>query len=857
MSIDAFSIPGAAWTHHFNEPLDQVKGASRKLSLGMLFKMAPMIFRLMRYAKKRKEGGFDPINMTSPETTGPYQGVPLGGLGCGSIGRGWRGEFRRWTLRPGYISNAPVWADQFSAYVRREGDTEGKTRVLFPGRPDDNSLSAWQWGMPPADGTYRALFPRAWTTYDNPLPDIHLTCRQLSPVIAHNYCESSLPVAEFRWKIENTGEEAAEVGLMFTFQNGMGQPGDLAGGHANQPFQFGTAEDGIRGIMLKHNYCQQEASETKPAAERVNYSDPLTFAIAGRIVNREDVIEAGSNGQVRSQAGGDEITYRARFVTSSSGDDVWQDFRSDGRLDNQADQQPSAPGESIGAALAITVQVPPGMSREVAFSLAWDMPIARVGSGRAYTRRYSRFYGVEGLAAQHLAQDALLEADLWEKQIAAWQSPILSDEKLPAWYRCALFNELYYLVDGGTIWAYPVDGQAPDAEMGHFAYLEGHEYRMYNTYDVHFYASWALIQLWPKIELALQRDIAAATLAEYDISFKELYTGKTVPRKCKGAVPHDVGWPDEDPWRLVNGYFLHDVNDWKDLNSKFVLQVYRDYLATGDRQFVCDTWEAVEEAIRRLNRFDRDGDGMIENDGHPDQTYDVWPVRGPSAYTGGLWLACLQAGAKLAEVVGELELASAYETMFEKGQEVYESRLWNGRYYNYDSSRSRQHDSIMADQMAGQWYARACGLPPVVNPQRAKAALSTVFDWNVMRFNNGQMGAVNGMRPDGTVDRTSMQSQEVWTGTTYAAAAAMIQEGMPDSGFNTAYGVYRMTYEKTGYWFQTPEAWDPDGNFRAIAYMRPLCVWAMQWALERKWEHPSKAAQENESEGNIFRIPEN
>ena len=36
--------------------------------------------------------------------------------------------------------------------------------------------------------------------------------------------------------------------------------------------------------------------------------------------------------------------------------------------------------------------------------------------------------------------------------------------------------------------------------------LVGHEYRMINTYDVHFYASFALIQLWPQIELSIQYD---------------------------------------------------------------------------------------------------------------------------------------------------------------------------------------------------------------------------------------------------------------------------------------------------------------------------------------------------------------
>ncbi|KAM0013690.1 putative glucosylceramidase [Helianthus debilis subsp. tardiflorus] len=35
---------------------------------------------------------------------------------------------------------------------------------------------------------------------------------------------------------------------------------------------------------------------------------------------------------------------------------------------------------------------------------------------------------------------------------------------------------------------------------------------MRNTYDVHFYASFALIMLFPKLELSLQRDFAVAVL---------------------------------------------------------------------------------------------------------------------------------------------------------------------------------------------------------------------------------------------------------------------------------------------------------------------------------------------------------
>lgn len=45
-----------------------------------------------------------------------------------------------------------------------------------------------------------------------------------------------------------------------------------------------------------------------------------------------------------------------------------------------------------------------------------------------------------------------------------------------------------------------------------------------------------------------------------------------------------------------------------------------------------------------------------------------------------------------------------------------------------------------------------------------------------MSFAGGTMGAVNGMRPDGVPDTSSVQSNEVWIGVVYALAATMIQE---------------------------------------------------------------------------------
>ncbi len=809
------AIPPLAWRRRLDDTLENPGKPSRSFTPRIFLQLLPLIVRLWKQGQKEKKAGFDPINLFTPPQPGPIMGVPLGGIGCGSITRGWRGDFCRWALRPGTYSYDIVHADQFSLFVQRDGKP-ATSQVLNPGLPANAQLSIWKWNMPASCATYHALFPRAWTVYENPLPDLRLVCTQISPVIAGNYQESSYPAAVFHWKIENTGPEKARVGLMFTFQNGNGGANDYAGGHSNETFELNLPGSKIIGIKFHHHNRQKRVKTDQANSDGEYFEDPLTFAIAGLA------------------AKGVEFSHFNCFKTNQDGKDIWDDFNDDGRLKNSSDKYISVEGEAIGAGLAATTTIEGGGSTEVIFSLAWDMPIVRSGYGSAYQRRYSFFFGKSGDAAPMIAAEALTNYRNWEEKIGRWQKPILEDEKLPAWYRTALFNELYYIVDGGTLWAYPLGQKITDAEkdVGHFAYLEGHEYPMFNTYDVHFYASFALLMNWPLLELSLQRDIARATLEEYPGLVKMLFDGRNGRRKIRGMVPHDLGWPHEDFWKKVNGYAVHDVNEWKDLNPKFVLQVYRDWIATGDGRFLRDCWPVVKEAIEKVKRFDVDEDGLIENSGFPDQTYDTWSVKGASAYTGGLWLACLAAAVEMAKKFGEDETAERFCQWLENGKKAYERKLWNGRYYNYDSSHSRQHDSIMADMLAGQWYARACGLKPISKEGHLRQALREIYLCNVQGFKAGRMGAVNGMQPNGKVDRTNMQSQEVWSGTSFALAANLMQEGLMEEAWRTAKGVVNTIFRK-GYWFATPEAWDERGNYRSLAYMRPLCIWALQWAWQK------------------------
>jgi non-lysosomal glucosylceramidase len=533
---------------------------------------------------------------------------------------------------------------------------------------------------------------------------------------------------------------------------------------------------------------------------------------------------------------GVHVSVRTRFDALAD-TETWADFAADGRLDSFDDRRSSADGEAIGAAVAATFELGPGERTSVRFAVAWDLPVTEFGAGRRWWKRYTRSWGRSGGRAFDLAAHALERLPAWRDAIEAWQRPVLDSTDRPDWYKAALFNELYYLVDGGTFWeAGEVGGPDPEPDgAGRFALLECFDYPYYDTVDVDFYASFAVLRLFPALEARGIRDLLAAIPVDDPELVTIRASGERAPRKVAGAVPHDLGGPDDDPFCRPNLYDFQDVDDWKDLGPKFVLQVWRDALATDGRgdALIREAWPTVDVVLARLARRDRDGDGLPEHDGLPDQTYDTWPMQGPSAYGGSLWLAALAAAVEMADRLGDRVAARRWRDWLERGRVAFEERLWRGDHYAFDDGGGPSSDSVMADQLAGQWYADVTGLGNVVVGDHVETALRTIHRRNVRGFAGGTMGAVNGTRPDGSVDETSEQSAEVWIGTTYALAAFMIGRGLTEEGWETARGGAAVTYER-GLWFRTPEAYDRLGNFRASMYLRPLAIWAIEEALERR-----------------------
>ena len=112
---------------------------------------------------------------------------------------------------------------------------------------------------------------------------------------------------------------------------------------------------------------------------------------------------------------------------------------------------------------------------------------------------------------------------------------------------------------------------------------------------------------------------------------------------------------------------VDDGYDRVDMNPQFVLLVCRDYLWTGDREYLARMWPHIEKAMDNTQLLDGDGDGLPDHDTRAN-TYDAWAMQGTPAYIASLWLAALKAAVRMAQDLGAQDRAARVGSVAGKGQ---------------------------------------------------------------------------------------------------------------------------------------------------------------------------------------------
>ena len=121
--------------------------------------------------------------------------------------------------------------------------------------------------------------------------------------------------------------------------------------------------------------------------------------------------------------------------------------------------------------------------------------------------------------------------------------------------------------------------------------------------------------------------------------------------------------------------------------------------------------------------------------------------------TGSLYLAALKACSEMAEHLNERRIAEEYQSLYQRGKEQYESMLWNGSYFIQKVEvvegleiperlksppdaegkiipKYQFGDGCLTDQLLGQYLAFNTGLGYVLEAEKVKKAMESIFEYN-------------------------------------------------------------------------------------------------------------------------------
>lgn len=787
---------------------------------------------------------------------GPNHGMPLGGFGAGCIGRAPDGAFNLWHLDGGEHWFGILPDCQFACFESDGSETRAHALAVKPAvdasRPEAGEpLKAWRWypaSTPErSTGHYSARYPLSTARYSGVF-QAEVGCQAFSPILPGDYRRTSYPVAVFAWSLRNPTTKPLTVSLLLSWRNTTGWFTNTDPAAAVHFRDDGSPEHNyvpaIGRSQGQRNRCH-DAPGMAAVLQDGERSEPMAEGQGQWCLALPDAAALQAS---RSEAGGEagavQIFRCSRWNPAGDGAEIWQPFAREGSIPESDNDRRSGEHDPSSSALAVRLTLAPGESLEVPMVISWDLPVTSFATGTRALRRHTDFFGSTGDNAAAIAAEALRDWRAWREAIEAWQAPVVERGDLPEPLRMALLNELYDLASGGSLWT----AASATAPVGHFGVLECLDYAWYESLDVRLYGSFALLQLWPELDKAVLRDFARAIPAADPTPrpigwyFTQGRGRVEAARKLTGATPHDLGAPNERPFEATNYTAYQDCNLWKDLASDFVLQVWRTFrLAPSgeDLRFLADCWPAAVTALRYLKTFDANDDGLPDNGGAPDQTFDDWPLQGVSAYCGALWIAALEAALAMAQ---QLQLDLGLDTSgeqrefggwLEQSRAHFDALLWNGEYYRIDAESGTP--VVMADQLCGDFYARLLGLPPVVAEERARSTLKAVKEACFEGFHGGQLGVANGLRRDGTpLDPNGTHPLEVWTGINFGLAAYYRLMGETETSLAISSAVVNQVYSG-GLQFRTPEAITAVNTFRACHYLRAMAIWAL-WATHTGWQ---------------------
>ncbi|MBT3376785.1 MAG: hypothetical protein HN742_09965 [Lentisphaerae bacterium] len=738
-------------------------------------------------------------------------GLPLGGIGTGTISLGGRGNLFDWEIhnRPKKNSDAAQnfglkdygAASLFVLYAREDGAAEPVVRglegVLRPPYEGSHGSVAGFHGVPRfRDCTFHAAYPLGQVALDDADMPLSVRVEAFNPLVPGAADRSGIPVAVLRYVLTSKTDRPVSATVCGSLMN-------LTGGSRRE-----TAfrdENGVRGILMR--------------------------SVEGDSLARDW-------GSLALTTTADDVSRKCHWPRESWRRSLlhfWDDLVDDGRLDDVV-PPPDAPAGY--ASLAAHVTVAPGEETSVTFLVSWHFPNrynwapktvdcdcgdARLNPddriGNWYTEQFEDAWGV----ARHTVRELpMLEADTLAFVGAFCDSDLPDVVKEAALFNLStLRTETCFRTPDGNLYGWEGCCDGSGCCNGSCTHVWNYE-----TTTAFLYGDLA----------RTMRDVEFlhATHPETGcMSFRVQLPIEREKGEGKAAADGQMGC---------------------------IMKAHREWKLSGDTAWLRRLWPRIRKALEFCwipGGWDADQDGVMEGCQH--NTMDV-EYYGPNPQMGAWYLGALAAAADMARAIDDAAFAERCTDLLERGRAWVDGNLFNGEYYEHQvwppkspeavASQTRLHmgasdlsnpdlqlgPGCLVDQLVGQYMAHVCGLGYVLDPEHVKETLAAIMRYNFREslhghFNNMRSYALNdeaallmasyprGGRPESPFPYFN----EVMTGFEYCAATHMLYEGLTDEGL-TAIAAIRARYDG---WRRNPFNEAECGHH----YARAMAAWTAVLAI--------------------------
>lgn len=404
----------------------------------------------------------------------------------------------------------------------------------------------------------------------------------------------------------------------------------------------------------------------------------------------------------------------------------------------------SKPGETVNGVLDVPFNLEAGESHTVTFAVTWHFPNAQrfQHAGNLYSRSWADASAVAGYLGANL--DAL-----WERT-RLYQETVYQSN-LPEEFIDAMTSQVAIVRGPTCFWS----------EDGYFGGFEG----SYACCPLNCTHVWNYAQTHARLFPTVGQNMRVSNFVTF------LHANGQTSHREHG--PHDA---------FIDGH------------CACIEAALREYQLSPDRKFLDQVWPGVKKAVDWIiQAIDENREGMPH--GHQWNTYDT-AVSGQNTFIGSQYLAALAAGEKMAVIMNDTESAERWRQVREAGMKNQNEKLWNGEYYIQIPETRAAHDyntGCHSDQLLGQWWAHMLDLGYLYPVDRVRSALAAIAKYNFRERFEGFKQAPRRYVPDdeggliictwpkgGRPNPFILYADEVWTGIEYAAAGAMIYEGLID-----------------------------------------------------------------------------